>query len=62
MHNTDSERLATKARAIEDALSRIGEPITEAQAKSVRNSKTASARTACSRWLQAGGSSCPVRG
>ena len=35
MHNTDSERLATKARAIEDALSRIGEPITEAQAKSV---------------------------
>src|SRR5215831_16113925 len=30
--------------------------------KALRNSKTASARTACSRWLQAGGSSCPVRG
>src|SRR5262245_38304205 len=30
--------------------------------KALRYSKTASARTACSRWLQAGGSSCPVRG
>jgi hypothetical protein len=51
MHYTDSKRLDAKMRAIEDALSRIGEPITEAQAK-----------TACSRWLQAGGNSCPVRG
>ena len=35
MHYTDSKRLDAKMRAIEDALSRIGEPITEAQAKSV---------------------------
>ena len=35
MHSTDVERLDTKSRAIEDALSRIGEPITEAQAKDV---------------------------
>jgi hypothetical protein len=35
MHYTDSKRLDVKMRAIEDALSRIGEPITEAQAKSV---------------------------
>jgi hypothetical protein len=34
MHYTDSKRLDAKMRAIEDALSRIGEPIT-AQAKSV---------------------------
>jgi hypothetical protein len=35
MHYTDSKRLDAKMRAVEDALSRIGEPITEAQAKSV---------------------------
>ena len=33
MHSTDPERPTTKARAIEKALSLIGEPITEAQAK-----------------------------
>ena len=35
MHYTNSKRLDAKMRAIEDALSRIGEPITGAQAKSV---------------------------
>src|SRR6266550_1359258 len=35
MHYTDFERLNTKARAIEEALSRLGQPITEAQAKDV---------------------------
>jgi sulfane dehydrogenase subunit SoxC len=35
MHSTDSERLNTKARAIQEALSRIGEPISEAQAKNI---------------------------
>ena len=35
MHSTDFERLNTKARAIEEALSRLGQPITEAQAKDV---------------------------
>jgi sulfane dehydrogenase subunit SoxC len=35
MHSTDSERLNTKARAIKEALSRIGEPISEAQAKNI---------------------------
>ena len=35
MHYTNLKRLDVKMRAIEDALSRIGEPITEAQAKSV---------------------------
>jgi sulfane dehydrogenase subunit SoxC len=35
MHYTDSERLDPKLRAIEEALSRIGEPITEAQARSI---------------------------
>ena len=35
-------------RAIEEALSRIGEPITEAQAKRRVRWKTANARTACS--------------
>ncbi len=33
MLSTNSERPDTQARAIEDALRRIGEPITEAQAK-----------------------------
>ena len=33
MHSNDPERPTTKARAIEKALSLIGEPITEAQAK-----------------------------
>src|SRR5947208_4542087 len=35
MHSTDSERRTTKARAIEEALGRLGEPITEAQAKAI---------------------------
>src|SRR5262245_14056271 len=35
MHSTDFERLNTKPRAIEEALSRLGQPITEAQAKDV---------------------------
>ena len=35
MHSTNSERLNTKARAIKEALSRIGEPISEAQAKNI---------------------------
>ena len=35
MHYTDPKRLDAKVRAIEDALSRIGEPITEAYAKRV---------------------------
>jgi hypothetical protein len=35
MHSTDFERLNTKARAIEEALSRLGQPITEAEAKDV---------------------------
>ena len=35
MHSTDFERLNTKSRAIEEALGRLGQPITEAQAKNV---------------------------
>ena len=35
MHFTDFERLNSKARAIEEALGRLGQPITEAQAKDV---------------------------
>src|ERR1700692_3104606 len=35
MHDTDSDRPDAKVRAIEEALSRIGEPITEAAAKNV---------------------------
>src|SRR5262249_56581351 len=35
MHSTDFERLNTKPRAIEEALSRLGQPITEAQARDV---------------------------
>src|ERR1044071_1078268 len=35
MHSADSQRPQSKARAIEEALSRLGEPITEAQAKNV---------------------------
>ena len=35
MHSTDSERPTAKTRAIEEALNRLGEPITEAQAKDV---------------------------
>jgi sulfane dehydrogenase subunit SoxC len=34
MHSADSKRSDSKARAIEEALGRLGEPITEAQAKS----------------------------
>jgi sulfane dehydrogenase subunit SoxC len=35
MHDSDSERLNAKTHAIAEALRRIGEPITEAQAKNV---------------------------
>ena len=35
MQSTESERPATKTRAIEEALGRLGEPITEAQAKAI---------------------------
>ena len=35
MHSANAERSDAKVRAIEDALSRLGEPITEAQAKGV---------------------------
>ena len=35
MQSTGSERPATKTRAIEEALGRMGEPITEAQAKAI---------------------------
>src|SRR5712692_7920975 len=35
MHNGNSEHLDAKARAIEEALSRIGQPIAEAQAKRI---------------------------
>jgi sulfane dehydrogenase subunit SoxC len=35
MHSNDPERATTKARAIEKALSLLGEPITEAQAKDI---------------------------
>src|SRR5262245_59014843 len=35
MHSADSERSDSKARAVEEALGRLGEPITEAQAKSL---------------------------
>ena len=35
MHSNDPERATTKARAIEKALSVLGEPIMEAQAKDI---------------------------
>src|SRR4051812_24474493 len=35
MHSENSERANAESRAVEQALSRIGEPITEAQAKVV---------------------------
>src|SRR5262249_60370942 len=35
MSSADSDRIDTKARAIETALARVGEPITEAQAKEI---------------------------
>ena len=35
MHSTDVERLDTKSRAIEEALGRLGQPITEGQARDV---------------------------
>ena len=35
MHSANAERSDAKVRAIEDALSRLGEPITEAQAKAI---------------------------
>ncbi|MGZ3290882.1 MAG: molybdopterin-dependent oxidoreductase, partial [Xanthobacteraceae bacterium] len=35
MHSTDVERLETKSRAIEEALGRLGQPITEGQARDV---------------------------
>ena len=35
MHSTDFERRNTKSRAIEEALSRLGQPITEGQARNV---------------------------
>ena len=35
MHSTDFERRNTKSRAIEEALGRLGQPITEAQARNV---------------------------
>ena len=35
MHNDSSEHLDAKARAIDEALSRIGQPIVEAQAKRI---------------------------
>ena len=35
MHSTDFERRNTKSRAIEEALGRLGQPITEGQARNV---------------------------
>ena len=35
MHSTEFERRNTKSRAIEEALSRLGQPITEGQARNV---------------------------
>ena len=55
MHSTDFERPETKTRAIEEALGRLGEPITEGQARDSRPWKIATARTACSRWPRPAG-------
>src|SRR5262245_22229875 len=39
MHSADSKHSDSKARAVEEALGRLGEPITEAQAKSLAASE-----------------------
>ena len=62
MHYTDSKRLDAKMRAIEDALSRIGEPITEAQAKSVAVLEDCECKDGMFALATTGGSSSPARG
>jgi hypothetical protein len=64
MHSNDPEHPTTKARAIEKALSLIGEPITETQAKKhiAALEDCATARTVCSRWLRPAASSSLAQG
>ena len=62
MHSTDVERLDTKSRAIEEALGRLGQPITEGQARDVAALEDCDCKDGMFALARTAGSSSPARG